>query len=286
VRVTLTTEREAHKKSKWEGSVAMTRTDPRLRVSDIFWESEDQSLRELGVPRVVENFTTADSIARAVAQVFSSQPEPVLLTWLLTNVHSDTVQRSTQTISATGAVQRVEYVVALGALTPQRYTLSLLSSVGDRHESRTRGFGMRLSGIPVNITDIELAIRQLKYIASGDQMSKLRAASSAEKEQAFRAFWQEQAKAASGDADELMDEYYRRVEYANEHFATNRSGWETDRGRIYVTYGEPTDIERHPFEAGSRPYEIWYYNTIARRFIFVDYTGFGDYTLVGPEWGY
>jgi hypothetical protein len=80
-----------------------------------------------------------------------------------------------------------------------------------------------------------------------------------------------------------MDEYYLRVEYANENFSTNRDGWETDRGRIYVLYGEPTDIERHPFEINSKPYEVWYYDHLNRRFVFVDYTGFGDYELTWPE---
>jgi hypothetical protein len=83
-----------------------------------------------------------------------------------------------------------------------------------------------------------------------------------------------------------MESYYGRVQYANEHFRTNHEGWDTDRGHIYILYGEPTDIERHPFEAGSYPYEVWYYSQLAKRFMFVDYTGFGDYSLVTPEWGY
>jgi GWxTD domain-containing protein len=286
VRVTLTTEREAHKKSHWEGSITLARSDPRLRISDIYWESEDRSLKELGVPKLVDNFSTTDSSATAVVQLYSSLSTPIHLTWALVNAKSDTIRHDEASIPPTGTVQEATYAVELSNLTPQRYTLKVRATADDREETRERSFGVRVAGIPMNITNLDLAVRQLKYIATSQWMSKLRSAPADQKEKVFKEFWQDQAKNANADANELMEEYYRRVEYANEHFATNRAGWESDRGRIYVTYGEPTDIERHPFEAGSRPYEIWYYNNIARRFIFVDYTGFGDYTLVGPEWGY
>ncbi len=286
VRVTLTTEREAHKKSRWEGTISLPPSDPRLRVSDIYWASEDRSLKELGVPKLVDNFESTDSTVKALAQVYSSKEDTIHLTWVLWDAKSDTVRKSEQSVEPTGGVQDAEYALDLTGLSPQHYTLKLIADAGDRHEMRERGFDIRIAGIPVHITDLDLAIREMKYIANSDQMAKLRAALPAEKEKAFKEFWKEQGRIAGGDPNDLMDEYFRRVQYANEHFGTTRPGWESDRGRIHVTYGEPTDIERHPFEAGSYPYEIWFYNNLARRFIFVDYRGFGDYTLVGPEWGY
>ena len=48
--------------------------------------------------------------------------------------------------------------------------------------------------------------------------------------------------------------------------------------------GTNHDKRVHPFEINSKPYEVWYYNALNRRFVFVDYTGFGDYELVEPEW--
>jgi len=81
-----------------------------------------------------------------------------------------------------------------------------------------------------------------------------------------------------------MEEYYRRVDFANANFGTFIEGWKTDRGMVYIVLGPPNDIERHPFEAGSKPYEIWSYYTINREFVFVDYSGFGEYRLVTPFW--
>ena len=79
-----------------------------------------------------------------------------------------------------------------------------------------------------------------------------------------------------------MQEYYRRIQFANATFSGFMNGWRSDRGMVYIILGPPNDIDRHPFEADSKPYEIWAYYTINREFIFVDQTGFGDYRLVNP----
>ena len=70
------------------------------------------------------------------------------------------------------------------------------------------------------------------------------------------------------------------------HFTVNaldKDGWETDRGKIYVKYGQPTTVDRHTNELNVPPYEIWYYSSIDRRFIFEDRSSIGDYTLVKME---
>jgi hypothetical protein len=81
-----------------------------------------------------------------------------------------------------------------------------------------------------------------------------------------------------------MEEYFARVDYANEKFKSRRDGWKTDMGMVFIIFGNPDYVDRHPFELGSQPYEIWDYYGVNRRFIFVDETGFGDYRSVYPIW--
>ena len=77
--------------------------------------------------------------------------------------------------------------------------------------------------------------------------------------------------------NESMIEYYRRLTFANAHFSNTYSeGWKTDMGMVYILFGMPTNIERHPYEMDTKPYEIWQYDNINRQFVFVDYSGFGD----------
>ncbi|MCW8824752.1 MAG: GWxTD domain-containing protein, partial [Ignavibacteriaceae bacterium] len=59
-------------------------------------------------------------------------------------------------------------------------------------------------------------------------------------------------------------------------------GWKTDRGRVFLVYGEPSEIDRHPNETDTRPYVIWIYESIEGGvlFVFGDLTGFSDYQLL------
>jgi phosphoribosylformylglycinamidine (FGAM) synthase-like amidotransferase family enzyme len=77
-----------------------------------------------------------------------------------------------------------------------------------------------------------------------------------------------------------MDEYFRRTKYANLNFSvSNKKGYLTDMGRIYVIYGHPDEVERHPFEMDEKPYVIWYYYKNNVKVVFVDETGTGEYEL-------
>jgi GWxTD domain-containing protein len=81
----------------------------------------------------------------------------------------------------------------------------------------------------------------------------------------------------------LRETYMARVEYANRAFGImGRKGYRTDRGRVHIVYGPPDDIERHPSETETRPYEIWSYNNIQGGvvFVFVLRNSGGDHELV------
>jgi hypothetical protein len=81
-----------------------------------------------------------------------------------------------------------------------------------------------------------------------------------------------------------MEEYYIRVQFANKNFAHYIEGWRTDMGMVYIIFGSPNNVDRHPFDIDSKPYEIWSYYDLNHQFTFVDQTGFGDYRLTTPIW--
>ena len=79
------------------------------------------------------------------------------------------------------------------------------------------------------------------------------------------------------------DQYLVRVEYVNSTYKSMmREGYRTDRGRVYIMYGPPDDIERHPNESDMKPYEIWTFNNIQGgvEFDFVQRSQGGDFELV------
>src|SRR6266446_7039709 len=67
-----------------------------------------------------------------------------------------------------------------------------------------------------------------------------------EREQFIEQFWLRRDPTPDTLENEFKEEHYRRIAYANEHYASGIPGWKADRGRIYITYGPPDEIESHP----------------------------------------
>ncbi len=66
-----------------------------------------------------------------------------------------------------------------------------------------------------------------------------------EREQFIEQFWLRRDPTPDTEENEFKEEHYRRIAYANEHFASGIPGWKTDRGRIYIMYGPPDEIDDH-----------------------------------------
>ncbi len=118
-----------------------------------------------------------------------------------------------------------------------------------------------------------------------------------EKEKFIEQFWIRRDPTPGTVENEFKEEHYRRLSYANKRFASGKPGWKTDRGRIYIKFGEPDEIDSHPVggqylrqphEGGGStatyPFEVWRYRYIEGlgqdiEFEFVDRSWSGEYTL-------
>lgn len=147
-------------------------------------------------------------------------------------------------------------------------------------------FSLRWSGLPQPITDLDNAIDEMQYVSDRETMDKMKKADPAEKRKMFLDFWKQRDPTPGTETNELMEEYYQRVDYSNKNFGHYIPGWKTDRGIVYIIFGVPSNVERHPFEMDSKPYEVWTYYEQNREFVFVDQTGFGDYRLTTPLWDF
>ncbi len=163
-----------------------------------------------------------------------------------------------------------------------KYRLEITVTIGEEKVSNECVFQLRWLGMSKLIDNLDNAIEQLRYIASSKEIKAMQKAKPEEKKDKFVNFWKSRDPTPGTNENEIMNEYYKRVMYSNEHFSGFLEGWKTDMGMVFILFGPPSDIERHPFEIQSKPYEIWYYYEVNRTFVFVDQSGFGDYRLLTP----
>jgi GWxTD domain-containing protein len=114
------------------------------------------------------------------------------------------------------------------------------------------------------------------YIITPEERAAFRQLSNDEERDNFiEAFWQRRDPTPDTEENEYKEEHYQRIAYANEHFAAGVPGWKTDRGRIYIVFGKPDEIESHPSggtyerpmdegggETSTFPFEQWRYRYI------------------------
>jgi GWxTD domain-containing protein len=114
------------------------------------------------------------------------------------------------------------------------------------------------------------------YIITDEERAAFKQLSNDEERDNFiEAFWQRRDPTPDTEENEYKEEHYRRIAYANEHFAAGVPGWKTDRGRIYIVFGPPDEKEEHPSggtyerpmeegggETSTFPFEDWRYRYI------------------------
>ena len=136
------------------------------------------------------------------------------------------------------------------------------------------------------------------YIISPEERNAFgQLATNEEREQFIEQFWLRRSTNPDLPDNEFKEEHYRRIAYANEHYASGIPGWKTDRGHMYIVWGPPDEIDSHPTggtydrpqeEGGGStttyPWETWrwrYIEGMGENVImeFVDPTGSGEYHL-------
>jgi GWxTD domain-containing protein len=159
--------------------------------------------------------------------------------------------------------------------------VTLRDSIGKEYDSSIKSFMSRWVGVPITLTDLDKAIEQMVYFANPEDLAFIKDTEiRMEKAKRFVAFWRKQDPNPSDEYNPVFNEYYNRVAYANQNFTSySLDGWRSDRGMVMIILGAPDNIDRHPFEYYAKPYEVWQYYNLNKQFIFVDYTGFGDYRL-------
>jgi len=140
-----------------------------------------------------------------------------------------------------------------------------------RKKENAKSYKQELKGVYKKWLDEDVV-----WIITDDERATFKQLSNdEERDQFIEAFWQRRDPTPDTEENEYKEEHYRRIAYANEHFAAGIPGWKTDRGRIYIIYGPPDENDTHPSggtyerpmdegggETSTYPFEDWRYRYI------------------------
>jgi GWxTD domain-containing protein len=256
-----------------------------MLVSKVTTEGEQKSI----VPNVSGNIGFNNNTFFVFFEIYSPQvSDSITLHYVITDYNGKEFLNKSQNYGMRGFRSQVitrfdssQYSTGTYTITVEAH--SLLHDTEPIPVLKRKIFSVRLGNMSLNISDLDLAIRQLRYIAKDKEYDQMADADSeTEKRRLFDEFWKKRDPNPDTKRNEFMEEYYSRVDYANEHFSHYVPGWRTDMGMVFILFGSPNNVERHPFDINSKPYEIWSYYDYNRNVTFVDETGFGDYCLLTP----
>lgn len=178
----------------------------------------------------------------------------------------------------TRAIASVEIPIPMATLVPGRYQIDLVKA-GTKDTIAVK-FQIIWEMMPFSLRTLDYAIESMRYICAEETLDSLTDGDASENRQALMNWWRRQDPTATTVYNERMAEYYRRVDNAFFAFSTinEPDGSRTERGKIYVLYGQPTEIVKD-LKATS-PREVWKYKTAPKQTFTFEVNDRGLYKLI------
>lgn len=279
-------DKDSKKDYQVEGKLEVRDFSKELKFSDLlFIASEKDSQIVLNITNTI---TTSDSLLSFYFEIYSDKSQEVTVDYTIKSENESVVLRSKEVVFVDSGTTQIKKQLNNSkiSLGKKKIIVAALDKSGEPIIGVSKEFISKIAGFPAGIIDLDEAIKQMIYIATSEEIDEILAAKNNDEKLAkFKEFWKKKDPVPATEQNKVMREYFRRVAYANKNFKHYFDGWKTDMGMIYIVLGPPDNVDRHPFDYDSRPFEVWYYYNINRSFTFLDETGFGDYRLLNRNFG-
>ncbi len=260
-----------------------------LGVSDLMLVAEyvKDSSGEKIIPNVTASVTNKTTSVPLYFEIYSDKTRDINIEYSLDDLKKNTSFKQMEHLRINPGTNLVKHIINNVSFSVGGYLLNAVIKDNDWKiiTSVEKKILSKIHGVPLAITDLNKAVDQIVYIASPEELNFIKEGKSyEEKLERFLSFWNKKKPNSKTDDNPILYEYFRRVDYANKNFKGMGEGWRSDMGMIFITFGPPSSVERHPLDSNTKPYEIWDYYELNRSFVFIDQTGFGDYRLLDPDY--
>jgi GWxTD domain-containing protein len=238
------------------------------------------------VPNISRNVAKQVNGIPIYYELYSNKKIDAIADYTISDEGHDVIYEESVPVKIDSGINNIFYTAKDSSINLGTYQFDIVikNTEDDKLAETQKIFFSKWVDAPSNIIDLETAIAQLEYIATDDQVDYIEEAKNKEEKiKRYREFWKSKDPNPANDENEVFNEYYRRINLANNNFSYySRAGWKTDRGMVFIVLGPPNNITTRPFDSYSKPYVVWEYYDLNRSFTFVDVTGFGDYRLANP----
>ncbi len=206
-------------------------------------------------------------------ELYNINPDTTNLTifYIIVDTTGKTIRKITRAMERKFSRQAINLGFNIQSLEPNDYIIRVVvyDSLSGKSIEKSVDFKIKKKKERVVLSEDLPYYDAIEYFVSAQEYKYFLTLEEKGRKMYLKKFWEKRN----------YNEISQRYEYADEHFQEgNKAGSKTDRGRIYIKYGAPDEIDNKQFES-SRPYEYWqYYNGL--EFIFVDIRGTQEYTLV------
>ncbi len=171
------------------------------------------------------------------------------------------------------------------SLAPGAYRLRISQNNGGAIAETENSFTVVQSPIDLRFKTYEQALREIRYLLTAAQYDSMRAITANHWQQALNEFWKKRDPRGQTPLNDVMLEYYRRMQNANKWFGSSyKKGWLTDLGMVYILLGQPDVVVKAVSSdrfAGGR--QIWEYRKLHLRFTFISQSVFSEYSLINKN---
>lgn len=202
----------------------------------------------------------------------SEATAPVPVTVRVVQENEQTVLQTQDTLQALAGqprLQGVELPLAASRLDEGLYQLQVDYLNGQDTVQIRQALNIVWFTKPRSLWDFNTAFRATRYLMSEEEYKAFSRGGTDEKRERFKAFWKQRDPTPETPFNELMAEYYTRVDSANARFSQRRlPGWKTDPGRIFILYGPPDKVEDRSLDPIDFPYLRWFYHLEGKELVF------------------
>lgn len=261
----------------------------RLALSDIYFrqQPEDSVSFWQNPPHLDANFTDTSSVWLASYEIYPpAKADSVRVITRISDVLARTVFADTESVYISGAVLVRKLDLRTRLRDPGRFVLTVAVQAKRFQVTAEQHFFITQTRPEPYISLVDGLIEPLQVLGNPAELKKIENVPEADQREMIAEFWKKRDPTPGTEENEIKTEFYRRVEFCFKNFTVHfadKPGWKTDRGRVFLRFGEPSLVQKYASEINRPATEIWYYDSLHQRFMFTDKNGTGDFELAKIE---